>query len=156
MSAFEEEEFVNALLAAEKLLARRHFDAIWSRIHWLTLERDAYFKDLKEVEKAKRELEIELQNTLKTVGEDMHHGDDSNNDTAKKLFKEMFGATGEFPEGKLNENDQGEIKFGVAADNDSGKILLSFGKPIAWVGMSPGQAIALADSLRDKARFLAK
>lgn len=73
----------------------------------------------------------------------MHHGDDAS-----------FGATGEFPEGKLNSNDEGEIRFGVAADKENGKIILSFGKPVAWLGMSPGQAIALADSLRKKAGFV--
>ena len=73
----------------------------------------------------------------------MHHGDDAN-----------VGATGEFPEGKLNQNDEGEIRFGVAADREHNKIILNFGKPVAWIGMSPGQAIALADLLRSKARFV--
>lgn len=73
----------------------------------------------------------------------MHHGNDAD-----------IGATGEFPEGKLNSNDEGEIRFGVALDKEARKVILNFGKPVAWLGMSPGQAIELADLLRKKARFL--
>jgi hypothetical protein len=63
----------------------------------------------------------------------------------------QFGATNKFPQGKLNDNDEGEIAFGVAADKENGKVLINFGKPVAWFGMDREQAIELANTLRQKA-----
>jgi hypothetical protein len=68
-----------------------------------------------------------------------------------RQFQQPFGATGRFPMGKLTETDEGEIAFGVAADKASGKVIINFGKPTAWVGMDREQALALAESLRQKA-----
>jgi hypothetical protein len=62
-----------------------------------------------------------------------------------------LGATNKFPQGKLNQNDEGEIMFAVAADKTQGKVLINFGKPVAWVGMDREQAIDLANSIRQKA-----
>lgn len=62
-----------------------------------------------------------------------------------------FGATGKFPEGKLNATDEGEIQFGIAADVRNEKVLIDFGTPVAWLGLNPEQAIAIADSLKANA-----
>ena len=62
-----------------------------------------------------------------------------------------LGATGRYPEGKYTENDGGEICFAVAADPTAGKVLIDFGKPVMWVGMTPDEARGLADLLRSKA-----
>lgn len=56
-----------------------------------------------------------------------------------------LGATGRFPEGKLVEHDMGEIQMRVGLDR--GKIVIDFGTPTAWVGMTPQQASDMADSL---------
>lgn len=78
----------------------------------------------------------------------MHHGDSLPQEVIKELFtKNKFGATGQFPEGKLNLDDEGEIIFGVARDPASGKIIINFNKPVAWIGMSVNQAIDLANCL---------
>jgi hypothetical protein len=65
-----------------------------------------------------------------------------------------FGATGRFPQGKYTPQDEGEIAFGVAADKTAGKVIINFGKPTAWVGMDKEQALALAESLINKANEL--
>lgn len=62
-----------------------------------------------------------------------------------------FGATGKFPEGKLNATDEGEIQFGIAADTRNEKVLIDFGTPVVWIGLNPEQAIAIADSLKANA-----
>lgn len=49
-----------------------------------------------------------------------------------------FGATGQFPRGKLHESDEGEIRIGVTVK--SGTVVLAFGKDVSWVGMPPRQA----------------
>ena len=61
-----------------------------------------------------------------------------------------LGATGRFPEGKLTEHDEGEIQFAIA--HKDGKVLIQFGKPVAWLGMTPGQAKDLAESLTKHAQ----
>jgi len=58
-----------------------------------------------------------------------------------------LGATDSFPEGKIDPNDEGEIRFAVAADG--GKVILDFGeKPVSWVGMPAETAREVADLLR--------
>lgn len=92
-----------------------------------------------------------------------HHGEipfDALDEDAQRKMREVFdqrrkladafrqsqiGATGEFPEGKIAEHDEGEIAFAVG--HRHGKVLIEFGTPVAWMGMNPQQAIALANTL---------
>lgn len=55
-----------------------------------------------------------------------------------------IGATGEFPEGKLSESDEGGISFGVASDPEKRAVTLNFSTPVAWLGMPPTVARDLA------------
>jgi hypothetical protein len=63
-----------------------------------------------------------------------------------------FGATGKFPEGKLNEDDEGELRFGIAGDPEKGMVYIDFGKPVTWMAMRPERAEALAEILIRHAR----
>lgn len=66
-------------------------------------------------------------------------------DLVEKLVKAespKFGATGKYPMGELDKSDEGEIAFGVASHR--GKVIINFGKPVAWLGMDARQAGALA------------
>lgn len=64
-----------------------------------------------------------------------------------------LGATGKFPEGKLDSTDDGELKIGVTTHN--GKVIIDFGpKPVKWIGMKPEQAIALGEGLIRRAKEL--
>lgn len=58
--------------------------------------------------------------------------------------KRPFGATGEFPQGKLNDHDEGAIKIGVAYDRLNGIVHVEFGKPVAWLGLPPPEAVEFA------------
>lgn len=73
-----------------------------------------------------------------------HHGDDS-------IFR---GATGQHPMGKLTEHDEGELQFTIGQKD--GKVVLDFGKPVAWVGMPAQQAADLAAFLIKRARAVAR
>ena len=68
--------------------------------------------------------------------------------TSKRLG---LGATGAYPEGVVNDLDEGEIQFGIAADPQRQKVFLNFGKDVSMVGMTFDQAIAMSESLRDNA-----
>lgn len=62
------------------------------------------------------------------------------------MTKPKFGATGKFPDGKVaNRDDEGEIKFGIS--NNGSEVLLDFGKPVAWLGISPALARQLSSLL---------
>lgn len=66
----------------------------------------------------------------------------------KELVSEQFeappalGDTGQYPQGALNADDEGEIRFGIARDGN--KVVFNFGKPVAWMGCDADQAIDLA------------
>lgn len=59
-----------------------------------------------------------------------------------KAESPKFGATGKFPMGEIDKTDEGEIAFGVASHR--GKVIINFGKPVAWLGMDARQAAGLA------------
>lgn len=60
-----------------------------------------------------------------------------------------LGPTGEFPEGRLTEKDEGEITIMIATVKD--KIIIEFGTPIVWIGMNRDQATAFGKMLVKKA-----
>jgi hypothetical protein len=68
----------------------------------------------------------------------------------KQHLHNNVGATGVYPEGKLRDRDEGEIAFAVGAEQ--GKIILNFGKPVAWIGFTPEQAMEIARTIRNKAK----
>lgn len=70
----------------------------------------------------------------------------------KPWNKRPLGATGTFSQGSLDEDDQGDIKIGIAFDPSNGLIRVDFGKPVAWMAMPPSQAIALANAILQKAK----
>lgn len=54
-----------------------------------------------------------------------------------------FGATDQFPDGKISAEDEGELQFGIAHDQDN--VLINFGKPVTWLGLPPNEARAFAN-----------
>lgn len=83
----------------------------------------------------------------------MAHHNFEMNDAIKKMLgiDEKLGATGSFPDGKYCRNDEGEIRFAVAADPVKQLVLIDFGKPVHSLGMTPDQAVELADLIHRKA-----
>lgn len=53
------------------------------------------------------------------------------------------GPTGEYPDGKLNKDDEGELQFAVGVTN-TGDVFFDFGVKVKWIAMEPSQAIELA------------
>ena len=78
-----------------------------------------------------------------------HHSVNPLLDPAPEAQK--LGATGQYPEGKLNPDDEGEIAFAIGADKPNKKVLIDFGKPVAWIAMTPDQATQFARILIEKA-----
>lgn len=78
----------------------------------------------------------------------------------QKLMRELLnttgfrGAVGSFPDGKLTKQDEGLIQFAVGDQDD--KVVLDFGTPVAWLGMTAQQAMDLAGDLMKRARLVAR
>lgn len=64
---------------------------------------------------------------------------------------DKIGATGQFPKGKLNKEDEGALAMAVASDFENRKVMINFGKPVEWLGLDPEDAVQLARMLMHKA-----
>ena len=60
-----------------------------------------------------------------------------------------LGATGKFPNGKIDPSDEGELRVGISVKDDI--VFIDFGKPVAWIGISKEQAIEIGKVLIEKA-----
>ena len=90
-----------------------------------------------------------------------HHGQNPFEGAEPEVFKKMkenlkrldvanaLGDTGRYPQGALTKDDEGELKFAVVRHGN--KIVLSFGKPVEWIGFDSDQAIELAQLLIKRA-----
>jgi len=67
---------------------------------------------------------------------------------------DKLGPTGTFPSGKLTRHDEGALNFAIGEQGES--VVLKFGEPVAWMGMTPEQAVGLAELLIKKARVVAR
>ena len=56
-----------------------------------------------------------------------------------------LGATGRFPHGRYQPDDEGELRFVVGST--PGKVRIDFGKPIEWLAMPPDKAREFAQAL---------
>jgi hypothetical protein len=70
----------------------------------------------------------------------------------KEAVGETPGPTGEFPDGKLTELDEGEIRIAAGIVED--KVVMDFGTPVTWIGMDRDQAHTLGRRLMKLAKKL--
>lgn len=81
----------------------------------------------------------------------MAHHSSELSDISKQLRETLgIGPTGQFPRGKIEEQDEGELQYAVAADPASGVVRIEFGKPVAWLALTPEQAEGLMESIQAK------
>lgn len=55
-----------------------------------------------------------------------------------------------FPDGKVSEDDEGELAFAVATDLTAKIIRIDFNKPVHWLGLDVESAAKLKDLLAVK------
>ena len=64
------------------------------------------------------------------------------------LLKKLIGLlTGEFPKGKINDQDQEELNIGIAIDPKRNLVVINFGVPIVWAALEVDDAMALGLAL---------
>lgn len=66
----------------------------------------------------------------------------------------MPGPTGDYPRGKLNEDDEGGLH--IAIGDEKGLVILDFGTGVTWVGMPPDNARAFANLIIARANKVDK
>ncbi len=71
-------------------------------------------------------------------------------------FNAKLGATGSFPYGKTQPDDEGELVIAIAADPRQGVVRLEFGKPVGWLALPSQHAKQLAAMLLEKAQAVEK
>ena len=63
-----------------------------------------------------------------------------------------FGATGDFPRGKFNDDDEGELCLGIGVEDKT--LIINFGKSVAWLGFAKQDAINFATMILEKAKAM--
>jgi len=66
------------------------------------------------------------------------------------MVRLVVGPTGDFPEGKLNEDDEGGLMMAVGVEK--GHVTINFGGPVRWLALGPAEAIAFANILLMRAQ----
>ena len=66
------------------------------------------------------------------------------------MKKIKLGATGEFPQGKLNEHDEGGLQMAIFKTKDN-HLIIEFGSPVQWLGMPIHEAKEFALAILKKA-----
>lgn len=89
-----------------------------------------------------------------------HHSDEDRKQQEaifRRLFEQKSGtAKRSYPEGRMGPTDEGELAFAVGIDDRYGTVVVNFNKPVSWMGMSPEDAVKLAQMLIAKARLASK
>lgn len=62
-----------------------------------------------------------------------------------------IGPTGQFPRGRADVDDDGELRLALATDHANALVRIAFGRPVAWLGLPAEDARALAHMLVEKA-----
>jgi hypothetical protein len=72
----------------------------------------------------------------------------------KRLVDQLQGNAlrREYPEGRLGADDDGALSVGVGCDKDRGVVIIFFGKPIKWIGLSPKDVANMVKSVVKAAR----
>lgn len=82
----------------------------------------------------------------------MHHGEKLSEQMRDEAARLRLGATGDFPEGRADETDEGAIEFGVSHNVERARVFMNFGKPVAWLALTLVQAEQLGELLMRQAR----
>lgn len=78
-----------------------------------------------------------------------HHGN-PDPDSQRRMSEMMREIFGEHPAGKLNADDAGALAMEIG--EESGRVVIRFPKPVAWIGFTGDEAMEIAQVLMKHAR----
>ena len=95
------------------------------------------------------------------MGTSHHGGANPPNPELEALMKRFIEQTEgrarrEYTRGRLGADDDGTLAMAVRADPATGTVVIDFGKPVEWIGLSPQDVAGLVRLLIGKAREVAK
>lgn len=64
------------------------------------------------------------------------------------------GPTGEFPDGKLNEDDDGGLIIKMQVSKENQVLMIEFGTNVTWIGLTKKDALNFAWNILSKAKEL--
>jgi hypothetical protein len=71
----------------------------------------------------------------------------------QKLLRDAgVGPTGDYPQGKLNAEDEGGLIIAISTKDNA--VRVDFGKPVAWIAYDADTAIGFAHALIERALAL--
>lgn len=65
-------------------------------------------------------------------------------------MKEKIGPTGQYPDGKLMDDDEGELT--IAVWHKDKNVVISFGTHVSWIALPPDEAIRLGETIITRAK----
>lgn len=65
-----------------------------------------------------------------------------------------LGKTNQFPKGKLNDFDEGEIQLAIGIDGKNQVMIIDFGTPTKWIGLPKKEATEFAELILKRAKEL--
>lgn len=68
-------------------------------------------------------------------------------------YKDQIKGTAkrEYPEGRHGPEDDGALVIAITADKKHGTVIISFGKPVEWIGLEPAYVKELVAFLKKQA-----
>jgi hypothetical protein len=82
-----------------------------------------------------------------------HHGSPEEQAATRRMLDEFLGnAKPRFPDGKLSDDDQGELAFAIASDKVKNVVVIRFTKPVDWLGLDKRTTLLLANLLLEKSK----
>jgi len=61
-----------------------------------------------------------------------------------------LGKLGTFSRGKMHASDEGDLRMAIA--HTASEVVISFGKPVAWLGLEPDKAEQFANMILSHAK----
>lgn len=65
------------------------------------------------------------------------------------VVPEELGATGEYPEGQLNEDDEGALRISLHNEENRATVI-SFGKKVRWIGFDRKSGLEFVEALKTR------
>lgn len=90
-------------------------------------------------------LKVPPADLFEALAEDSSLLADIRDEIKRRLLPAALGATGAYPEGKLGDDDEGQLSLGIVAKD--GQVRIFFGKKISWFALPPPAALGLAQAI---------
>lgn len=80
-----------------------------------------------------------------------HHGEGERSDLIKRFMEQQSGKYyRRFPEGRTGADDDGELTYAIATDDQHRTIVIKFAHPTEWIGLGAKEAEELRDQLTER------